>query len=233
MPSDCYAPDTDDGAAAATALLGVAAAGDAVALPGPDVALHAVADGTHERAVLAFEDSHDGTDAATLDTLVFGVAGLAVTAEVDLQRGLGDGEVRTTRWVEVRRGDRAPDPPTDVRLQTLLFAVPHLNRPGALSEILAAFSSRGINVGRFEPRPLHAALGMYGFLLEVEGTPGDPWLAEALADLLAATSTVTHLGTFPAGERTWSTVSGRSPAGHGLRDRDDLAALVAAWDDRT
>lgn len=233
MPPDCFAAAGDpsargDSARAATlALLGQEAAAVAVALPDPATALRTVADGVHARAVVPFEDSRDGTVAATLDPLVFDLAGLAVVAEVDR---VDDADVpRTVRWVVVMPAVDAPRPTADVRVQTLLFAVPHLNRPGALTEMLAAFSSRGLNVGRFEPRPLHAALGMYGFLLEVEGHPGDPWFAEALADLLAATSTLTHLGSFPAGERAWSAVTGRTPAGPGLRDRDDLASLVDRW----
>lgn len=217
------APDRPDAREAAARLLGpdveVTVRGDVRDL------LAAVAAGDVQVAVVPFEDSHDGTHVPTIDPLVFDVADLVVAAEVDLTHG-----ERTTRWVRIVRLDDAPVPSSDRPVQTLLFAVPHLNRPGVLAEMLAAFSSRGINVGRFEPRPLHAGLGMYGFLLEVDGHPGQPWVAEALADLLAATSTLVHLGSLATGDRAWSAVSGRQPAGRALRDRDDLAALVTRWE---
>lgn len=218
------APATDDARDAVSRLLGSEAAAGATALPTAREALRRVAAGDAAAAVVAFDDSHDGTDVATLDALVFEVQDLVVTAEADVVR---DG--RTTRWVVVQRVADAVRPPDDVPVQTLFFAVPQLNRPGVLTEMLAAFSSRGINVGRFEPRPLHGSLGMYGFLLEIDGHPGQAWFAEAVADLLAATSVVTHLGTLATGERAWSTVSGRMPTGAALRDRDDLAALVTRW----
>lgn len=224
MTTACLAPATADARDAADQLLGAEAAVGATAFATAREALEHVAAGDASAAVVAFEDSHDGTDVATLDALVFDVADLVVTAEVDVVR---DG--RTTRWVVVRPTSDAPRPPDDVPVQTLFFVVPHLNRPGVLTEMLAAFSSRGINVGRFDPRPLHGSLGMYGFLLEVDGQPGQPWFAEAVADLLAATSTVTHLGTLATGERAWSAVSGRMPAGPAMQDRDDLARLVTRW----
>lgn len=224
MTTACLAPATDDARDAVERLLGADAAAGATSLATAREALQRVASGEAAAAVVAFDDSHAGTDVATLDALVFDVADLVVTAETDV---VHDG--RTTRWVVVRPVADAPRPPDDVPVQTLFFVVPHLNRPGVLTEMLAAFSSRGINVGRFEPRPLHGSLGMYGFLLEVDGHPGQPWFAEAVADLLAATSVVTHLGTLATGERAWSAVSGRMPAGPTLMDRDDLAALVARW----
>lgn len=216
------APDRHDGREAARRLL----ADDVDVTVGDDVrgVLASVGAGDLDAAVVPFEDSEDGTCVPTVDTMVFDVADLVVTAEVDLDR---DG--RTTRWVRVARAADTGPVGADGPVQSLFFAVPHLNRPGVLAEMVAAFSSRGINVGRFEPRPLQAGLGMYGFLLEVDGHPGQPWVAEALADLLAATSAVVHLGTLATGERAWSTVSGRGPAGRRLRDRGDLAVLVSAW----
>lgn len=224
MTTACIAPPTDAARSAAAALLGVDVAGQAALMPDPGAALAAVGDGTCDVAVVPWEDSHEGSATVTVDALVFAVPDLVVCAETDLVRG-----DRTTRWVAVRGIDAAPRPSVDTRVQTLVFAVPHLNRPGALTEILAAFSSRGINVARFEPRPLHAGLGMYGFLLEVEGHPGEPWLADALADLLSAAAAVRHLGTWEAGGRGWSPVTGREPAGTILRERADLDDLFMAW----
>lgn len=212
---------SDDGARAA-ARLAARRAGSGPAprfRPAPAVAdvLAAVDAGAVDLGIVALEDSHDGLRAATVDGLAFETAQVVVVGEVDLAR---DGV--TTRWVAV-----ATEPATDVAdPQTLLFVVPRLNRPGTLMELLAAFSSRGLNLTRFATRPLHGALGMYGFLLEVEGSPVDEWVADALADVLVAASHVKFLGTFAAGERSWSEVTGLEPAGPALRTLADLDALA-------
>lgn len=191
-------------------------------VPAPRIAevLAAVAPDTI--GVVPLEDSHVGLEAATVEGLVFDHDDLVVVAEVDRV----DGDV-TTRWIAVATEPlrAAVDP------QTLLFVVPALNRPGTLMELLAAFSSRGLNLTRFATRPLGGALGMYGFLLEVEGSPIDTWMQDALADVLAASSHLKWLGTWSAGERVWSEVTGRIPAGTDMRTHDDLAALAARLED--
>ncbi|HKJ56020.1 MAG TPA: hypothetical protein VJ978_08530 [Nitriliruptoraceae bacterium] len=212
-------PGTDDGARAAAVLAGRAAT-PVRYRPVPDVAaiLAAVDRGTAAMGVVPLEDSHDGLCAATVDGLAFDTADVVVTDEVDLREG-----ETTTRWVTV-----ATVPPSAIEdPQTLLFVIPQLNRPGTLLEMVAAFSSRGLNLTRIGTRPLHGTIGMYGFLLEVEGSPRDVWLADALADVLEASSHLKFLGTFPAGQRAWSEVSGRVPAGPDLRTLDDLDALAA------
>ncbi len=214
---------TDHGARAA-ARLGSRVGTSVRYRPIRDIAtvLAAVDAGTADLGVVPLEDSHDGLCAATVDGLAFDTADVVVVDEFDLAHGDA-----TTRWVTVgTHPARAVADP-----QTLLFVIPQLNRPGTLLEMLAAFSSRGLNLTRFGTRPLHGAIGMYGFLLEVEGSPRDVWLADALADVLSASSHLKYLGTFPAGERTWSQVSGRLPAGADLRTLDDLAALAARLDD--
>lgn len=190
---------------------------DELALESVAAVLAAVDDGRAHAGVVPLEDSVAGLRADTVDALVFDSEHLLVTGEVDL-----DDDGVTTRWVSVGREPVV----TPADPQTLLFVVPALNRPGTLLEVLAAFSSRGLNLTRVGTRPLHGALGMYGFLLEVEGSPLDAWVADALADLLAAASHVKFLGTFGAGERTWSAVTGQRPAGDDLQTVEDLDALV-------
>jgi len=210
---------TDDGARAA-ARLGARVATVVRHRPATDVAtvLAAVDSGQVDLGVVPLEDSHDGLSVATVDGLAFDTSDVVVVDECDLDHGDA-----TTRWITV-----GTQPARDVAdPQTLLFVIPQLNRPGTLLEMLAAFSSRGLNLTRFGTRPLHGAIGMYGFLLEVEGSPLDVWLADALADVLSASSHLKYLGTFPAGERTWSQVSGRLPAGVDLRTLEDLDALAA------
>lgn len=174
--------------------------------------------------VVPLEDSHVGLCAATVDGLAFDTESVVVVDEVDIVGD--DAHEPTTRWVAV--ATTPVSDPTDP--QTLLFAIPQLNRPGTLLEMLAAFSSRGLNLTRLGTRPLHGDIGMYGFLMEVEGSPVDAWVADALADVMGASSHLKFLGTFPAGERMWSQVTGRLPAGRNLRTLEDLDTLVSGLD---
>lgn len=168
-------------------------------------------------AVVPFEDTRAGVATEVVDHLVFGAADLVVVGETDVVVDSGsDGPETVRRFLAV-----STEPASDVsRPQTLLFVVPGFNRPGTLSELLAAFSSRGINLTTLQSRPLGAALGMYGFLIEFEGSPADRLVRGALADMLAATQAAKYLGTFDEGERRWGQVRGRDLAGRPLTLED-------------
>jgi prephenate dehydratase len=195
---------------------------DAVAVDDARVLLRAVEAGDHDVGIVAYEDSVAGSDPQVVDHLVFESATLRVQAEVDLEVPDAD-PAATRRYVQIGRtataAGRAP--------QTLLFVVPSFNRPGTLLDVLAAFSSRGINLTKIESRPLAGHLGMYGFLLEAEGAPADAAMVEALGDVLHASQALKSLGTFSAADRAWGQVRGRDPAGELLYDLGDLDALLA------
>lgn len=198
-------------------------AGDAETVELDDVraVLHAVDAGTVDLGIVPFEDSVGGSATAVVDHLVFGSDRLLVVAEVD-QPVPGADPPATRRHVAVATTPAAPS----AAAQTLVFVVPGFNRPGTLTEVLASFSSRGINLTRVESRPLAGHLGMYGFVVEFEGAPTDPIVREALGDVLQATSTVKFLGTFAAGRRAWGHVTGREVRGNLLHELADLDALA-------
>lgn len=198
-------------------------AGDAelVELASPHAVLDAVEAGEVDLGVVPFEDSVGGSTTAVVDHLVFDAQHLVVVAEVD-QPVPGADPPTTRRHVAVATRPAAPG----VAAQTLVFVVPGFNRPGTLTEVLASFSSRGINLTRVESRPLAGHLGMYGFVVEFEGAVTDPVVREALGDVLQAASTVKFLGTFAAGRRAWGHVTGREVRGNLLHDLDDVQALA-------
>jgi prephenate dehydratase len=200
-----------------------ALAGDAevVAVDSVRAVLDAVTSGAVDLGVVAFEDSVGGSATDVVDHLVFGSEGLVVVAEVD--QAVPDAEVPATRR-HVAVATRPALPPTAA--QTLVFVVPGFNRPGTLTEVLASFSSRGINLTRVESRPLAGHLGMYGFVVEFEGAPTDPVVREALGDVLQAAATVKFLGCFAAGRRAWGQVTGRDVRGNLLHDLDDVDDLA-------
>ena len=183
--------------------------------------LVAVTEGTVDLGVVPFEDSVHGSSAAVVDHLVFAATDLVVVAELD-QPDLDAAPPATRRHVAVATTPVQPP----AAAQTLVFVVPGFNRPGTLTEVLAAFSARGINLTRVESRPLAGHLGMYGFLVEFEGDPTDPLVREALGDVLQAASTVKYLGSFAAGRRAWGEVVGREVVGNLHGDPDDVEALA-------
>ncbi len=184
-------------------------------------ALRAVESGEVDVAVVRFDDSVDGSNAEVVDHIVFDSTSLLVRAEVDLPTTTNGWEA-TARYVAVATSllDDVAAP------ETLIFLVPGFNRPGTLSESLASLSSRGINLSKFDSRPLAGNLGMYGFLVEFEGSPTDPLVQDALSDILQVASTVKYLGTFSASSRVWGQVVGREIAGNLLTSLADLDRLA-------
>ena len=171
--------------------------------------------------IVPFEDSVGGSATAVVDHLVFGTHALVVVGELDQPVPDADPPA-TRRHVAVATRPVLPA----AAAQTLVFVVPGYNRPGTLTEVLASFSSRGINLTRVESRPLAGHLGMYGFVVEFEGAVTDEIVREALGDVLQAASTVKFLGSFAAGRRSWGQVSGREVRGNLLHDLGDVDALA-------
>jgi len=204
-----------------TAVDVLAGGADLVACDSVREVLATVTRGEADLGVVPFEDSVHGSAVAVVDHLVFQADNLVVVAEVDQLDEASDPPA-TRRHVAVATSVSVP--PTAA--QTLVFVIPGFNRPGTLLEVLASFSSRGINLTRVESRPLAGHLGMYGFLIEFEGAPTDVEVRDALGDVLAAASTVKFLGTFAAGDRAWGQVVGREVQGNLLRTLADVEALA-------
>ena len=70
--------------------------------------------------------------------------------------------------------------------------------PGALVAVLGELSSRGINLTKIESRPRRVGLGHYMFFADLEGSPAEPRVAEALAALRERVQTLHVLGAYPA-----------------------------------
>lgn len=86
---------------------------------------------------------------------------------------------------------------TDDWKTTLVFSELGSDHPGALVEALVEFSGRGINLVRIESRPQKGVLGRYLFFIDIEGTPGDEPVAEALEGLRTKADSVFILGSYP------------------------------------
>lgn len=80
---------------------------------------------------------------------------------------------------------------------SLVFSELGDDKPGALVDALAEFSSREINLSRIESRPLRSALGRYMFFCDVDGGVEESGVAEAIAALESKAESVRILGSYP------------------------------------
>lgn len=111
-----------------------------------------------------------------------------------LERGLQDSRVNKTRFVVLgREGARV----TGRDKTSIAIAVAH-DRPGTLVSVLHEFSDRAINMTKIESRPSGEELGIYVFLIDVEGHRDDPMLAQALAAVREQSSFFKIFGSYPA-----------------------------------
>jgi len=93
-----------------------------------------------------------------------------------LARGIQDNPSNKTRFVVLTPHDC---PPTGRDKTSIAFTVAH-DRPGTLVNVLHEFSDRQINLTKIESRPSKEELGVYIFLVDMDGHRADPPVAEAL-----------------------------------------------------
>jgi prephenate dehydratase len=84
------------------------------------------------------------------------------------------------------------------------FAVTH-DQPGSLVDVLHEFSDRAINLTKIESRPSREELGIYIFLVDLEGHRAEPTVAEALASVEAKATFFRLLGSYPRGDHARDT----------------------------
>ncbi|WP_202080202.1 prephenate dehydratase [Caldalkalibacillus salinus] len=80
---------------------------------------------------------------------------------------------------------------------SLLITLPE-DYPGALYQVLAAFSWRKLNLTRIESRPTKKGLGSYYFFLDVDHAMDEVLLPGALAEIDALGCDVHFLGSYPS-----------------------------------
>jgi prephenate dehydratase len=111
-----------------------------------------------------------------------------------LERGIEDAPNNKTRFVVLARTGVAA---TGNDKTSLAFGVAH-DRPGTLVSVLHEFADRSINLTKIESRPSGADLGVYTFLIDVEGHRDDPLVAQALAAVKEQANFFKVFGSYPA-----------------------------------
>jgi len=102
-----------------------------------------------------------------------------------------------TRFVWIGRDAPAPAAAGTMWKTALLFWEPDDDRAGWLVRCLAEFASREVNLTRIESRPRREGLGSYMFFVDLDGSAGEPAVAEAIDALRAHAAAVRVLGSFP------------------------------------
>jgi prephenate dehydratase len=111
-----------------------------------------------------------------------------------LERGIEDSRVNKTRFIALAAQGAEP---TGDDKTSIAFAVDH-DRPGTLVSVLHEFSDRGINMTKIESRPSGEELGVYIFLVDIEGHREEPMVAQALAAVKEQAAYFRIFGSYPA-----------------------------------
>lgn len=130
---------------------------------------------------------------------MYGVAAVASARAAELYQleilasGIQTIKGNFTRFIAVNR--RPGEAPTGQAKTMLMLATAH--QPGALYRALGEFASRNINLLKLESRPSREKPWEYIFYLDIEGSPQQQPVAQALAALEDKTAFLQILGAFP------------------------------------
>jgi prephenate dehydratase len=108
-------------------------------------------------------------------------------------RAIQDRATNATRFVIVSHKDAQP---TGHDKTSLAVGMDH-DRPGTLVAVLGEFAREGINLTRIESRPSKDALGVYIFLIDLEGHRRNPKIAAVLERVRAQSNYFKVFGSYP------------------------------------
>src|SRR2546421_12745689 len=110
-----------------------------------------------------------------------------------LARSIEDDPKNRMRFLVLGSHDAGPSG----KDRTSLVMTTH-NRPGSLHELIASFSTHGVNMTRLESRPARTGQWEYYFYVDIEGHQQDAKAARALAELRDKAPFVKVFGSYPA-----------------------------------
>ena len=114
-----------------------------------------------------------------------------------LEDQVEDESVNVTRFGLISRVGDSERAEADKWGTSLVFSELGEDHPGALTDALTVFSSRGVNLTRIQSQPIRGDLGRYMFFLDLEGSTETEAIAEAVAELEGLAESVKVLGSYP------------------------------------
>jgi prephenate dehydratase len=111
-----------------------------------------------------------------------------------LAHDIQDNDNNVTRFVVLAQREETP---TGLDRTSLCFTLRGARRPGTLYAALACFAEAGINLSKLESRPTKEELGVYIFLIDLDGHQADPIVAAALDRLRGLADMVKIFGSYP------------------------------------
>lgn len=113
-----------------------------------------------------------------------------------LEEGVTDHDNNYTRFLLV--GNKPFDKPGATSHKTSILITLPEDYPGALHQVLSAFSWRRINLSKIESRPTKKKLGTYYFFIDIEMSLDTVLLPAAIAEIEAIGCQVRILGSYPS-----------------------------------
>jgi prephenate dehydratase len=112
---------------------------------------------------------------------------------VILAPAIQDRATNATRFVVLGTEDKQP---TGDDKTSLAVAMAH-DQPGTLVAVLSEFAAENINLTRIESRPSKDELGVYIFLIDLQGHRSQPNVAEVLERVRARSTMLKIFGSYP------------------------------------
>ena len=110
----------------------------------------------------------------------------------EIAADIEDSSFNTTRFFVV--GATSP-PPSEQNKTSLIVAAS--DKAGALYYLLEPFNRLGINMTKFESRPMRGQLWQYIFFIDIDGHQQDAKVAQALSEISARAAFLKSLGSYP------------------------------------
>lgn len=107
---------------------------------------------------------------------------------------IGDTSNNSTRFVVLAKKEAKTD---ETNVKTSIICQINGQKPGSLYDLLYEFKKHDVNLTRIESRPARTALGEYIFFFDLEGSPHEGNINDALEHIQQRSNWYKHLGSYP------------------------------------